>query len=136
MSDFESAVKAICAKLNEMREVRGLRQVDVAERAGITRPSLIRVEAGRCSVAVSGLREGGRLWALSSMCCRLSGLRRRPQGLAGRLKRDVDDVFSFDPAACDQTAPARLVELAIVALQALDDLAHLVERLPGLDEVI
>jgi len=53
MSNFESAVKAMGAKLKAMRQSRGLRLVDVAERAGIPRLKVIHVEAGRPGVAVS-----------------------------------------------------------------------------------
>lgn len=53
MNDFESAVQAMGAKLKAMRQARGLRLVDVAERAGIPRLKVIHVEAGRPSVAVS-----------------------------------------------------------------------------------
>ena len=51
MSDFESNLKAMGAKLKFMRQSRGLRQVDVAERAGLARLQVIHVEAGRPTVA-------------------------------------------------------------------------------------
>jgi transcriptional regulator with XRE-family HTH domain len=53
VNDFESTVKAMGAKLKEMRQARGLRLVDVAERAGIPRLKVIHVEAGRPGVAVA-----------------------------------------------------------------------------------
>ncbi|CAM4151503.1 helix-turn-helix domain-containing protein [Roseateles saccharophilus] len=53
MGDFESTVKAMGAKLKEMRKARGLRQIDVADRAGIPRLQVVHVEAGRPGVAVS-----------------------------------------------------------------------------------
>ncbi len=53
MSDFESSVMALGAKLKEMRQARGLRLVDVASMAGIPRLKVIHVEAGRPGVAIS-----------------------------------------------------------------------------------
>jgi len=53
MGDFESSVRAMGAALKEMRHARGLRLIDVAERAGIPRLKVIHVEAGRPGVAVS-----------------------------------------------------------------------------------
>lgn len=53
MNDFESTVQAMGAKLKAMRQARGLRLVDVAERAGVPRLKVIHVEAGRPGVAVS-----------------------------------------------------------------------------------
>ena len=62
MSDFESSVMALGAKLKEMRQARGLRLVDVASMAGIPRLKVIHVEAGRPGVAISSFtcRSGSR----------------------------------------------------------------------------
>lgn len=66
VNDFETTVIAMGAKLKEMRKARGLRLVDVAERAGMTRLRVIHVEAGRTSVAIEayvrvGLALGAQL---------------------------------------------------------------------------
>lgn len=53
MIDASEAVKAMGAMLRALRQSRGLRQVDLAELAGLTRLQVIHVESGRCGVAVS-----------------------------------------------------------------------------------
>jgi HTH-type transcriptional regulator/antitoxin HipB len=53
MNDDESTVADLGAQLKAMRQARGLRLVDVAERAGIPRLKVIHVEAGRTGVAIS-----------------------------------------------------------------------------------
>jgi transcriptional regulator with XRE-family HTH domain len=47
MSDFATNLCALGLALKRLREQRGLRQEDVAERAGLTRLMVIHVEAGR-----------------------------------------------------------------------------------------
>lgn len=53
MSDFESNAIRLGQSLRLMRQQRGLRLVDVAERAGVPRLKVIHVEAGRPGVSMA-----------------------------------------------------------------------------------
>ncbi|HEY4082962.1 MAG TPA: helix-turn-helix transcriptional regulator [Burkholderiaceae bacterium] len=52
MSDPTTALATLGQSLKEMREQRGLRQQDVAERAGLSRLMVIRIEAGKSTVNI------------------------------------------------------------------------------------
>ena len=52
MSDPISTLATLGQSLKEMREQRGLRQQDVAERAGLGRLMVIHVEAGKPTVSI------------------------------------------------------------------------------------
>ena len=53
MSDPATTLAALGQSLKEMREQRGLRQQDVAARAGLSRLMVINVEAGKPTVSIS-----------------------------------------------------------------------------------
>ena len=69
MPDFDANLRELGRALKQMRENRGLTQVDVATRAGIPRLKVIHVEAGRHGVSASAYARvaaalGGQLRAI------------------------------------------------------------------------
>ncbi len=88
MGDFESNLKALGTKLKAMRQARGLRQVDVAERAGMLRLQVIHVEAGRPGVAAGAY---ARVAAALGAQFQLVPAQRPTLEEIGALLSDADD---------------------------------------------
>lgn len=55
MTDIDEALQRLGERMRELRAERGLTQLRLAERSGISRPSIANVEAGRQNISLRQL---------------------------------------------------------------------------------